>query len=309
MTEPRGEFAFIRWIRSQLASDDSRVSIGVGDDMAELRLPDGGRVLVGTDTILDGTHFDSRRDRLADVGWKALAENLSDVAAMAAVPVGAVGTLAVPRDFTAEQGRELFAGLKRCADEFQCSWVGGDITSWDQRLAITVTVLAHAERPVRRSGARVGQCVFVTGRLGGSLLGRHLTFRPRIAEARRLAETVRLGAMIDVSDGLSSDVGHICRESGVGVRIEAARVPVSDAAEQMAARDGRSPLDHALNDGEDFELLFTVDEADVAKVLDLDLGVEVTQVGRIVEIAQGSTIVDSQGRATELKPGGYEHWR
>jgi len=309
MTEPRGELAFIHWIRSQLPSADPRVTIGPGDDMAELRLPDGGRVLVATDTILDGTHFDARRDPLPDIGWKALAENLSDIAAMAAVPVGAVGTLALPRDFTMAQGQDLFTGLKRCADEFDCPWVGGDITSWDQRLAITVTVLAHAERPVRRSGARAGHCVCVTGRLGGSLLGRHLTFRPRLAEARRLAEAATLTAMIDLSDGLSTDIGHLCRESGVGVCLEAARVPVSDDAVQLAARDGRTPLDHALNDGEDFELLFAVAESDVARVLVLDLGVEVTVIGRFVPAAEGCTLVDSQGHALDLKPGGYEHWR
>jgi thiamine-monophosphate kinase len=309
MTDPRGELAFIQWIRSQLPGDDPRVAIGPGDDMAELRLPGGGRVLVATDTILDGTHFDARCDCLADVGWKALAENLSDIAAMAAVPVGAVGTLALPRDFTMDQARDLFGGLKRCADQFDCPWVGGDITSWDQRLAVTVTVLAHAERPVRRCDARVGHVLCVTGRLGGSLLGRHLAFRPRVAEARGLAAAVTLGAMIDLSDGLSTDVGHLCRESRVGVRLDAQAVPVSDAARQMAARDGRSPLDHALNDGEDFELLFTVAEADAPKVLALDLGVEVTVIGRMVPAAEGRTIVDSDGGAHELQPGGYEHWR
>lgn len=315
MADQRGEFAFIEWMRTQLPAGDPsdpgdrRTTIGPGDDMAEVRLPDGGRVLVGTDTILDGTHFDSSRDSPGDIGWKALAVNLSDVAAMAAVPLAAVGTLALPQDFPIEQARQLFEGLKRCADEFQCSWVGGDITAWDQRLAITVTVLAHAERPVRRNGAKVGQLLCVTGQLGGSLAGRHLRFTPRVGEARRLAEALRLGAMIDLSDGLSSDVGHICRESSVGVSIEAARIPISQAGRELAAADGRSPLDHALSDGEDFELLFTVDPSDREQLERLDLGVEVSVIGRITEAAAGRVIVDQEGSPEPLEPGGYEHWR
>jgi len=310
--EPRGEFAYIQWIRRQLAADP-RVTIGSGDDMAEVRVPgdsDGtGRVLIGTDTILDGTHFDLARHSLRDVGWKSLAVNLSDVAAMAGVPIAAVGTVAFPRDFTAAQAQELFAGMRECAEKYRCAWVGGDITAWDQRLAITVTVLAHAARPVTRSGARVGQLVGVTGELGGSLLGRHLTFPPRVAEAQRLAATVRLGAMLDLSDGLSSDVGHICQESGVGVVIEADRVPISDAAREMAAHDGRPALDHALHDGEDFELLFTFDAADVDVLRRADLGVGVSIIGRVVEAAAGCTIRDAAGAARPLVPGGYEHWR
>jgi thiamine-monophosphate kinase len=304
-----GEFAYINWIRSLLPPEDERVTIGPGDDMAEVALPGGARVLIGTDAILDGTHFDSRKDALADVGWKALAVNLSDAAAMAAVPLAAVGTLALPKDFPMDSARQLFAGLKRCADAYDCRWVGGDITAWDHPLAITVTLLAHAEKPIRRNGARPGQLVCATGSLGGSLLGRHLTFPPRVREAQKLAAAVRLGAMMDLSDGLSSDIGHICDESGVGVVIEAAKVPISEAARKMAARDGRTPLDHALNDGEDFELLFTVEAADTETLRGLDLGVPISVIGRIVGKEQGRVLVDAAGQAVALKPGGYEHWR
>ncbi len=309
MTEPSGEFAYINWIRSQLPAEDGVTTIGSGDDMAEVRLPTGGRVLVGTDAILEGTHFDLRRDAPADVGWKALAVNLSDVAAMAAEPICGVGTLALPRTMAMTAAQEIFAGIKRCADAYGCRWVGGDITAWDAPLAITVTVLAWAEKPVRRNGAKVGQVVAVTGSLGGSLLGRHLTFPPRIAEARKLAAAVRLGAMMDLSDGLSSDIGHICQESGVGVVIEGAKVPVSAAAEKMAARDGRTALDHAINDGEDFELLFTCEAADAAALGKLDLGVPVTVIGRIVAAGEGRVLVDQHSHAAALMPGGYEHWK
>jgi thiamine-monophosphate kinase len=302
------EFAYINWIRAQLPAADA-VTIGPGDDMAEVRLPTGGRVLIATDAILDGTHFDSRRDSLADIGWKSLAVNLSDVAAMAAQPLCGVGTLALPRSMPMSAAQELFVGLKRCADAYACHWVGGDITAWDSPLAITVTVLAWADKPVRRCDAKVGQLVAATGSLGGSLLGRHLTFPPRIAEARRLAAAVRLGAMMDLSDGLSSDIGHICQESRVGVVIDGPAVPISDAAKEMSVRDGRTPLDHALNDGEDFELLFTLDPADADLLSRLDLGVPVTVIGRIVPAEQGRQIFDHHGRPAPLLPGGYEHWK
>ena len=309
MKDVSGEFAYINWIRSQLPAEDGVTTIGPGDDMAEVRLPTGGRVLVGTDAILDGTHFDLRRDALADVGRKALAVNLSDVAAMAGEPICGVGTLALPRSMPMTAAQELFAGIKRCADAYGCRWVGGDITAWDAPLAITVTVLAWAEKPVRRNGAKVGQLEAATGALGGSLLGRHLTFPPRIAEARRLAAGGRLGAMMDLSDGLSSDIGHICDESGVGVVIEGKNVPISETAEKMAAQDGRTALDHAINDGEDFELLFTCEAEDAAALGRLDLGVPVTVIGRIVAAAEGRVILDQHGHAAALVPGGYEHWK
>jgi thiamine-monophosphate kinase len=308
MSDERGEFAYINWIRSRLSADP-RVSIGPGDDMAEVQLPGGDRVLVGTDTLLDGVHFDLSRDALDAVGWKALAVNLSDVAAMAAEPLAAVGTVALPRSMSTHQAQELFEGLRRCAEEFSCAWVGGDVTAWDQPLAITVTALAHAALPVRRSGAAVGQLVCVTGELGGSISGRHLTFRPRVAEARQLAGELDLGAMIDLSDGLSSDVGHICEESRVGVVIDPQQLPISEAARQLAERDGRSPLEHALNDGEDFELLFTTAAADADRIAALDIGVPVTIIGRVVAADQGRLLVDASGRSARLESGGYEHWR
>jgi len=314
-TEERGELAYIRWIRSRLAGGDRRVTIGPGDDMAEVLVPlldkgqDRARVLIGTDTILDGVHFDLGRDRLEDVGWKAVAVNLSDVAAMAGEPLAAVGAVALPRSFGMAEAQRLFEGMSRCAEVYDTAWVGGDVTAWEHPLAVTVTVLAQAEHPVRRSGARPGQWIGVTGALGGSLLGKHLTFSPRVREARRLAEAVSLGAMMDLSDGLSSDVRHIGEESGCGAIIEGARIPIAEAARELAARDGRGPLDHALNDGEDFELLFTVDEADAERLAGLDVGVPVTVIGRTVESSRGILMVDEEGREQPLQRGGYEHWR
>ncbi len=311
-TPKRGEFALIQWIRDQLPQTDSRVTIGPGDDMAEVRLPPEvqGRVLVGTDTILEGTHFDLSACSPRDVGWKALAVNLSDAAGMASVPLAAVGTLALPRSAAPELVRELFQGLKSCADAFNCAWIGGDITAWDHPLAITVTLLSTAERPVRRSGARPGDLLAVTGSLGGSLYsGRHLTFQPRVQQAIQLNQSLQLGAMMDLSDGLSSDLNHICDESNVGATVQLDSIPCSDAAVAASRQDGRLAVDHALNDGEDFELLFTVRPEDQERLSGLDLGLPLTIIGRITEPGHGRVLVDGHGHRSILSAGGYEHWK
>ncbi len=142
---------------------------------------------------------------------------------------------------------------------FDCPIVGGDTGSWDGKLAMSVAILGRSAgiQPITRKGARPGDAILVTGPLGGSLLRRHIDFIPRIHAARRLAATGKITAMIDISDGLSRDLLHICQESGVGATIDASRVPIHADAATLSAKDGRPPLDHALHDGEDHELLFT----------------------------------------------------
>ncbi|MBE3069157.1 MAG: thiamine-monophosphate kinase, partial [Planctomycetes bacterium] len=181
-----------------------------------------------------------------------------------------------------------------------------------QPLTIGTAVVARPAgiRPIRRSGARPGDVLLVTGQLGGSSLGRHLTFTPRIAEARRLAATVAVHAMIDLSDGLSTDLGHMARESGVAAEVMAEAVPVSPAAARLAKTTGRTPLDHALNDGEDFELLLAVGPEDGESLVRANpLGdVHLTCIGRVSE-GRGVTIVAEGGERRPLPPGGFEHFK
>ena len=251
------EFAYIDWIRRH-TPHDPRILIGPGDDTAALRWPTNKPLLVTTDMLLDGSCF-----RLAEVGprrvgRKAMAVNLSDIAAMAGKPVAAVVSVGLPRTGGRAVGEELYRGLREMADAFDVALIGGDTNSWDGPLVISVTVLGEAtERgPVRRSGARAGDWLFVTGALGGSIRGRHLDFIPRVREALALHAAVPLRAMIDISDGLAADVNHLCEESRCGAVIRAQDIPISVDARQM--NDGRSPQDHALCDGEDFELAFAV---------------------------------------------------
>jgi thiamine-monophosphate kinase len=217
---------------------------------------------------------------------------------MACLPAAAVTTAALPKGIGLDYAKELYLGLRDAADPFDCVIVGGDTGSWDGKLVLTVTILGRSVgiQPITRSGAKVGDGIYVTGPLGGSILGRHLTFEPRIALARELAATGAVTAMIDLSDGLSRDLPHICRQSGMGAVVEAEQVPIhADAVIQ--SRDGRTPLDHALNDGEDYELLLT-------GRLD-GLGLPVTRVGSITSGAD--TVLAREGGSEPLKAAGWEH--
>ena len=276
------EFDLIRWIRQEAPADD-RVLVGIGDDAAVVRNRDAATLLT-TDLLVEGVHFDLGKASLADVGWKAMARNISDIAAMGGRSSVAVMSAALPRGFSEEQARELVRGALACAAEFDVRLVGGDVSSTQGPLVLSVALLGDTagRPPVLRSGARPGDAILVTGTLGGSILGKHLRFRPRQAEGILLGERYSPHAMIDISDGFARDLHHILEESGVGARVWASQIPISDEARRAARESGRAPLDHALGDGEDYELLFTLDEADAARLLaDRPFDVPVTRVGSV----------------------------
>ena len=290
---PAGEFDFIDWIRRQTASFEN-VLVGPGDDLAVLKWKADDLLIVGVDQVLDGVHFDSNVHAPADIGRKVMNRNLSDCAAMACLPAAAVATVALPRGRDIAYAKQLFLGMKAAADEFKFPVVGGDTASWDGKLAMTVTILGRSDgiEPVRRSGAKVGDGIYVTGPLGGSILGRHLTFKPRIHLARGLAD-LGVTSMIDLSDGLSRDLRHICRESRVGALIDAEAIPVHEDAIE-ARRDGHSPLEHALHDGEDYELLFTSPHENPNRI-----GVITSSLDIVIKYRDG--------RTEPLEPKGWEH--
>jgi thiamine-monophosphate kinase len=203
-------------------------------------------------------HFDSSIHSPRQIGRKVMNRNLSDCAAMACLPAAAVATAALPRGTPLDYAKELHLGLQDAAAPFGCPVVGGDTATWDGKLVLGVTILGKSAgvKPITRCCAKPGDGIYVTGPLGGSLLGRHMTFEPRVHIARKLASLNTVTAMIDLSDGLSRDLGHICRGSNVGAVVMAGLVPVHEDAIELR-RDGRTPLEHALHDGEDYELLFT----------------------------------------------------
>jgi thiamine-monophosphate kinase len=300
-----GEFAYIDWLRRQTPSDP-RVLIGPGDDTAALRLTPGRPCLVTTDMLLEGSHFLLAEVEPRRVGRKAMAVNLSDIAAMAGRPVAAVVSVGLPRTGGRALAEELYRGLREVADAFDTAVVGGDTNSWTGGLVIAVTVLGEAtERgPVRRSGARPGDWLLTTGPLGGSLRGKHFDFTPRVREALRLHELADLHAMIDISDGLAADLNHILEESGCGAVLQAEAIPISDAARQM--NDGRTPLEHALSDGEDFELVLAVSPEDGRRLVETQPVAGLTLV-RIGECVGTGLWLEEAGRRRPLEPQGYVH--
>jgi thiamine-monophosphate kinase len=308
--EPLGEFALIDWIRARTPAR-RRTVLGIGDDCAVLYLEPAAETLVTTDMLMDGRHFQLDRDGPEAVGYKALGVNLSDIAAMAGVPVAAVVAVALPRARAAAVAQGLHAGMLPLADRFEVDLVGGDTNAWDGPLVISVTVLGEAKkRPVRRAGAQPGDAILVTGPLGGSLRGRHLRPEPRIAEALALHAAVPIHAMIDISDGLSSDLGHILEESGrIGAILDAGAIPIHPDAHTASALDGRSPLDHALNDGEDFELCLTVPpEAAERLAHAAPAPAVVHRVGVVTEHA-GLWLRAAGGASAPLVARGFDHLR
>ncbi|HZT83241.1 MAG TPA: thiamine-phosphate kinase [Gemmataceae bacterium] len=305
MQLPPGEFSYIAWLRARTPADP-RVLIGPGDDAAALRFPPGAPVLVTTDMLLEGSCFRLAEAGPRRVGRKAMAVNLSDIAAMAGRPVAAVVSVGLPREGGRALAEELYRGLREAADAFDTAVVGGDTNSWDGPLVVGVTLLGEAtERgPVRRSGARPGDWLLATGDFGGSILGKHLDFTPRVREALALHAAAPLRAMIDVSDGLAADVNHLCEESQCGAVLRAEAIPVSAAAKAMP--DGRPPLEHALGDGEDFELVFAVAPDDARSLLGNPplIGVPLTHIGECVE---SGLWLEERGARRPLEPRGYVH--
>ncbi len=297
------EFDYIAWLRSRTPADP-RVPVGPGDDCAVLA-PPGRPLLVTTDLLTDGTDFILSEVGPRAAGRKAMAVNLSDVAAMAGVPTAAVVAVALPRGGRSV-GEELYVGIREVADEFGVAVVGGDTNSWDGALVVAVTLLGEATTrgPVLRSGARPGDWVFVTGPVGGSIRGRHLTPTPRVREALRLHEVVDLHAMIDISDGLAADLNHILDESRCGAVLDAAAVPVHADAVELARTTGKPPLAHALGDGEDFELLFAVSSADGEKLLREP---PVPGLAKIGECVDAGLWLEEGGTRRPLAPTGWVH--
>ena len=328
----------IDWIRQQKTPDLQGACVGIGDDMAVIEVG-GEKILVTCDMLLEGVHFvlEGRAERvghrptlqnkhahssvgmapvvksasLKQVGYKAMACCLSDCAAMAAVPWCAVVSVALPNSVTMTDAQLLHKGLQQAAQKYKCPIVGGDTTSWDKPLAINVSMLAKTEcvDPVLRSGAQVGDAILVTGELGGSLTSKHLEFTPRVNEARTLAEMVDLHALIDISDGLAQDLNHICTESSVGAIINQNDIPLSPAA-----RQSDDPLQSALNDGEDFELLFCVNAQDAQTLLaqwPQKSNLKLTCIGQIVTLEDEAKIVlrDTEGNLKPVTPKGWEHFQ
>ncbi|GIK14899.1 MAG: thiamine-phosphate kinase [Candidatus Brocadia sp. AMX2] len=304
-----GEFSFIEWIRKRQKRRKD-VMLGIGDDCAVINVASDKLTLITTDMLVDGTHFDLKKCTVRDAGRKAIACNISDIAAMGCQPTIAVISICFPQHTTEKFARELYKGIWDVADKYNIEIVGGDIISGSSPFCISVTMLGRDDglKPIRRSGAKAGDKILVTGALGGSILGKHLSFEPRLKEALALNKNFTIHAMIDISDGLTADLNHILEESGVGAILYEDHIPVSHAAVELSRKTGHTPLYHALSDGEDYELLMTLSKAQAKRVLSSGLlaDVKVSCIGEIVK-GRGIQMKSSSGNIRRIKPRGYEH--
>ena len=310
---PQSETEIIRELRRRAGRTHSGVvRLGIGDDAAVLRPRANEELVVTTDLSVEGTHF--RRDwHPADsVGHRCLARGLSDVAAMVARPVAAFLSLALPKGVPQKWVREFFDGFLRLADHYDCPLAGGDTGASQHGIVADIMVIGAVPRgrAILRSAAKVGDTIYVTGSLGASAAtlaqlsslkkasknNRHFYPDPRVAVASYLQAKKLAHAMIDLSDGLSTDLGHICDESKVGAILNRELIPIS----------GGATIEQALHGGEDYELLFTASPR--AKVPIAIAGVPVTEIGWMTR-ERGVYITDMKAKPTRLRPQGWEHFR
>ncbi|HVH87672.1 MAG TPA: thiamine-phosphate kinase, partial [Terriglobales bacterium] len=290
-----------------------RTVLGIGDDCAILRIPDGEEALVTTDFSLEGVHFRRQWQSPECIGHRCLARGLSDIAAMGGSPVAAFLSLAIPRGLSQSWIDRFFKGLLRLARRHQVDLAGGDTAQSSTGLLADITVLGSIKkgRALRRSGARAGDQIYVTGALGesaaalkllstGKIKKRDVFPKPRIAVGQWLVQNRIASACIDISDGLSTDLSHMCEESGVGAVIDAGAIPL-----QGAARTLNDALDLALHGGDDYELLFTVPKS--KRLLPPRIaGAKITRVGEIVRRRRMALL--RNGKTENLVARGWEHF-
>jgi thiamine-monophosphate kinase len=312
------EAEFIRWLREHVPVHP-RAPLGLSDDAAIISLSGRADVVVTTDLLTDGVDFVLGQDDPRRIGRQALAANLSDLAAMAARPLAAVISLALPKSSPSagpplDLAISLYEGLLPLATEFDVALAGGDTNTFDGPLVISVTALGEpTERgPLKRSGGQVGDWLLVTGALGGSILGHLFDFTPRVREALLLAERYDLHAGVDISDGLALDASRLANESGCGAVVITDQIPISPDAHELTARESATDhkataLRHALSDGQDFELLLAVSpEAAKAILRDQPLDCPITHVGELTS-EPGLWQQTANGRRQPLEPIGWMH--
>jgi len=304
------EQALIDWLRARLPAHPL-LTLGIGDDAAVLDMGGAAECVVTVDALMDGVDFNLQEIDRCRAGRKALAVNLSDLAAMAAEPLAGVVALVLPKSGGLELAKSLYEGMLPLAEKYGLVIAGGDTNSWHGPLVVSVTLLGRVtpRGALRRGGAKIGDRILTTGAFGGSILGRHLDFEPRVAEAILLNERHELHAGIDVSDGLSLDLGRMAAESGCGAVLDLDKIPIAEDARRLAEQscDGGTALDHALSDGEDFELLLAVPPAEAARLLvEQPLAMPITEIGEMVA-ERGLWRRTDSGEKCPLAARGWQH--
>jgi len=332
-----GEFGLIRHLTSELVTRQPSTLLGVGDDAAVIDAGDK-RVLVSTDMLCEGVHFDLSYTPLKHLGYKAIIVNLSDICAMNAVPTQVTVSLALSNRFSVEAVEELYAGMRKACELYSVDLVGGDTTSSLSGLVISVTAmgLGESDRIVRRSGAQAGDLLVVSGELGGAYMGlqvlerekhvfkeapgaqpdltgfdyvleRQLKPEARMDVVRELVQLkLKPSSMIDVSDGLSSEIFHLCTESGVGVKVFEEKLPINPETYEVARVFNLDPTVCMLNGGEDYELLFTIPQSDADQILNHPM---FSIIGYLTEDPKERRLIAKNGAEVDLEAQGWQAFK
>ena len=311
-------------------SSRSDILIGIGDDTAVVSGSGDSRLLYTCDMQVAGVHFDLAVITPFQLGRRALAVNLSDMASMGAEPQYALVSIAMPPSFAIADFEQMFQGMKSIGDQFDTSIIGGNLSSSADTLVIDVFLTGRASSEIfTRNGAKVGDDIYVTGSLGGSLAGlqalgafgksavdqypglvkKHLEPVPRLEMSRLLAERGFVTAMTDISDGLTTDLSHLCEASGVGAEIIRANLPLHDELAQFAQATGVDPVAMALHGGEEYELLFTASKGSGAVLNEIvrKSALSITAIGRIVRLEFGLRLIDGDN-VSAIKAQGWSHF-
>jgi len=329
-----GEFGLIDLISKGIKIKNPSTNVGIGDDCAVLEA-DGKKTLISTDLLIEGVHFDLTFTPLKHLGYKAAIVNLSDMAAMNAIPTQITVSLGLSNRFSVEAIQELFDGIKLACDKYKVDIVGGDTTSSKKGLIISITVLGFAEDKdiVYRSGAKVNDLICTSGDLGGAYTGllilqreksafiandemqpdlegneyileRQLKPEARIDIVRLLRDKgIKPTSMIDISDGLASELKHICKQSKVGATIYEDKIPIDQQTWDTARKFNMDPTTCALNGGEDYELLFTIHQDDFEKIKNLP---DISVIGHITQESEGVNLITKNGVSSIIKAQGWD---
>ncbi len=322
------EFSLIEKIKQKLTGTNEKVLLGIGDDCAVL-VPPHGNLITTTDCLVESVHFDLNLIKAEELGHKALAVNLSDIAAMGGTPLYALVSLGIRKGMSEEFILKMYDGMKNIAGMFKTAIVGGNITHSPEKFFIDITLIGEGERYWTRSGAQVGDIIAVTGKLGGSALGlkmlqlnkldaiahfphlatAHLMPIPRVLEAKALMQTGGVTSAIDISDGLSSELNHLSKASGLHFEIEENKIPFANGLEEASLKNGVSAMEIALHGGEDYELLVTVSPSQIEKAIGAvrSMGTKLTAIGIVKSGTARVSLKKSDGSYVQIQPKGWKH--
>jgi thiamine-monophosphate kinase len=320
-----GEFGLIDLIKEKVFSEGKEVILGIGDDAAILKLGKNNLHLLTTDALVEKVHFDLKYFPLEAVGWKGMVANLSDIAAMGGMPKAAVVTLGINNRFKVEEILRICSGMSQAAKKFRCPIVGGDVVFSPRNLFLSIAILGEVKKglAVKRTGARVGDLIAVTGDLGSSLVGleylkvnkkphpflirKFLYPLPRLKEAQLITRFLKPRGMIDISDGLCSELYHLTVENGLGANIYEDNLPVSKVAFKMVKGDKKKMLNYILRSGEEYELLFAFEETKIAQFRKLSRKTKISIIGKVIK-GKKIKLIGSNGKSRSLSSRGYTHF-